>query len=154
MSIESDEEVRELIVLSKSFEYVSLYVEHNDEPQSVVSANNGNESNDGDSDCMADNKYEEYESEVEDEEVSRIRGGKKKIHDEIIADLDGLRAENRDSWGHRNAFDDIYAYYKDSDDVDSPIGSESDVDNDDGDKGRKQKKKKTMTYPCQIRECS
>ncbi|KAJ8439383.1 hypothetical protein Cgig2_021797 [Carnegiea gigantea] len=72
VSIESDEEVRELIVLSKSFEYVSLYIEHNDEPQCVVSANNGNESNDddGDSDCMAGDKYDEYGSKVEDEEVA------------------------------------------------------------------------------------
>ena len=35
VSIESDEEVCELIVLSKSFEYLSLYVKHNNEHQSV-----------------------------------------------------------------------------------------------------------------------
>ncbi|KAJ8428414.1 hypothetical protein Cgig2_024560 [Carnegiea gigantea] len=44
----------------------------------------------------------------------------------MVADLDGLRAENRESWGQRNNFDDIYAYYQDSDDADSPISSESD----------------------------
>ncbi|KAJ8443020.1 hypothetical protein Cgig2_028243 [Carnegiea gigantea] len=82
VSIESDEEVRELIVLSKNFEYVSLYVEHNNEHPSVVFANNGNESNDADSDCMADNKYKEYRSEVEDEEVAWGRGEKKRMHDD------------------------------------------------------------------------
>ncbi|KAJ8448943.1 LOW QUALITY PROTEIN: hypothetical protein Cgig2_030799 [Carnegiea gigantea] len=66
--IESDEEVHESIVLSKSFEY------------SVASANDDNESNDGDSDCMADDKYEGYRSEVEDKEM----------HDEMVANLDGL----------------------------------------------------------------
>ncbi|KAJ8435492.1 hypothetical protein Cgig2_033231 [Carnegiea gigantea] len=137
VSIESDEEVRELILLSKSFEYVSLYVEYNDEPQSVVSANNGNESNNGDSDSMADDKYEEYGSKVEDGEVSWIRGEKKKMHDEMVADLDELRAKNRENWGERNDFDDIYSYYQESDDADSPASSESDDDDDDGDKGRK-----------------
>ncbi|KAJ8441580.1 hypothetical protein Cgig2_023144 [Carnegiea gigantea] len=133
VSIESDE-VRESIVLNKSFEYVSLYVEHNDEPQRVVSANNGNESNNGDghNECMADKKYEEYGSEVEDKER-----GKKRMHDEMVADLDGLKAKNRESWGQRNAFADKYAYYHDSDDADSPVSSESDVNDDDGDKGRK-----------------
>ncbi|KAJ8435130.1 hypothetical protein Cgig2_020773 [Carnegiea gigantea] len=147
VSIESDEEVHELIVLSKSFEYVSMYVDHNDEPQSVVSANNGNESNDGDSDCMTDDKYKEYRFEVEDEEVSQIRGEKKKMHDEMATDLEGFRAENRENWGERNGFDDIYAYYQESNDADSPASSESDDDDDDGDKGRNQKKKKAITYP-------
>ncbi|KAJ8427878.1 hypothetical protein Cgig2_008706 [Carnegiea gigantea] len=133
VSIKSDEEVCELIVLSKNFEYVSLSIEHNEEPQSVVSASNDNESNDGESDCMADDKYEEYRSKVEDEEVARIREEKKRMHDEVVADFDELRAESRENWGQRNAFDDIYACYQDSNDADSPISSESD-DDDDGKK--------------------
>jgi len=141
VSIESDEEVRELIVLCKSFEYVQLYVEHND-VHFIESPSNDNESDDGHSDCMANDEYDEYGSDVEDEEVARVRGTKKKMHDDIVADLEGLRAENGENWEGSNAFDDIYAHYQDSDDADSPLSSETDGDGDD-----KGKKKRKMRYP-------
>ena len=141
VSIESDEEVRELIVLCKSFEYVQLYVEHND-VHFIESPSNDNESDDGHSDCMANDEYDEYGSDVEDEEVARVRGTKKKMHDDIVADLEGLRAENGENWEGSNAFDDIYAHYQDSDDADSLLSSETDGDGDD-----KGKKKRKMRYP-------
>ncbi|KAJ8431353.1 hypothetical protein Cgig2_002076 [Carnegiea gigantea] len=106
VSIESDEEVRELIMLCKSFEYVQLYVEHND-VHFIESPSNHNESDDGHSDCMANDECDEYGSDVEDEEVARVRGTKKKMHDDMVADLEGLRAENQENWEGSNAFDDI-----------------------------------------------
>jgi len=135
VSIESDEQVCELMVLCKSFEYVCLYVEHND-VQFVGSPGNDNESNDGHSDCMVDDKYDEYGSDVEDEEFAWIRRKKKKMHGDMVADIDGLRVENGQNWVGSNAFDDIYAYYQDSDDADSPVSSETD---DGGDQGREKK---------------
>ncbi|KAJ8443225.1 hypothetical protein Cgig2_017218 [Carnegiea gigantea] len=142
VSIERDEDVRELVRLCKSIEYVNLYVEHNDEVDFVES----NESNDDHSDCMVDYEYDEYGSDVEDEEIARIREKKKKMHKEVLADLEGLRAENGEDWEQSNALDDIYAHYQDSDDADSPITS--DTDDDDGDdKQRKKKKKRTIRYP-------
>ena len=35
---------------------------------------------------------------VEDAEVARIRAKKKKMHEEILADLEGLRVENGEDW--------------------------------------------------------
>jgi len=94
----------------------------------------------------ADYKYDKYGSDVEDKEVARISAKKKKIHEEILADLEGLRAENGEDWEQTNALDDIYAHYQDSDDADSPITS--DTNDDDGeDKQRKKKKKRTIRYP-------
>ncbi|KAJ8428262.1 hypothetical protein Cgig2_006833 [Carnegiea gigantea] len=119
VSIENDEKVHELIVLCKNSEYVCLYVEHNDEVNFVKSATNDNESDDGRSDYMADDEYDEYGSNIEEYEVARIRREKHKMYDEMVADLDGLRAENREHWEGSNAVADIYAYYQDSDDVDS-----------------------------------
>ncbi|KAJ8440440.1 hypothetical protein Cgig2_006493 [Carnegiea gigantea] len=142
VSIERDEDVRELIRLCKSIEYVNLYVEHNDEVDFVES----NESNDDHSDCMVDYEYDEYGSDVEDEETARIREKKKKMHKEVLADLEGLRAENGEDWEQSNALDDIYAHYQDSDDADSHITSDTD-DNDGDDKQRKKKKKRTIRYP-------
>ena len=66
VSIERDEDVRELVRLCKSLEYVNLYVEHNDEVDFVES----NESSDDHSDCMADYEYDEDGLDVEDEEVA------------------------------------------------------------------------------------
>ncbi|KAJ8435630.1 hypothetical protein Cgig2_000296 [Carnegiea gigantea] len=93
VSIESDEEVHEIIVLCKSFEYVQLYVEHND-VHFVESTNSDNESDDGHSDCIANDEYYKYDSNVEDEEVAQVRGKKKKMHDDMVANLEGLRAKN------------------------------------------------------------
>lgn len=42
VSIETDEEVHEFIVLYKSFDHVSLYVEHDDGVWPAKSVNNGN----------------------------------------------------------------------------------------------------------------
>ncbi|KAJ8442988.1 LOW QUALITY PROTEIN: hypothetical protein Cgig2_014510 [Carnegiea gigantea] len=65
------------------------------------------------------------------------------MHEEVLADLEGLRAENGEE--QTNALDDIYAHYKDSYDADNPITS--DIDDDDGDdKQRKKKKKRTIKY--------
>ncbi|KAJ8423692.1 hypothetical protein Cgig2_023446 [Carnegiea gigantea] len=111
MSIESEEDVCQLIVLCKSFDYVSLYVEHNDEVQHVEYANNGNNSDDGHNDYMVHDKYEEYGPDVKDEE-----------------DL-GLKI--RENYGQSCAFNDIYLYYQDSDDANSSIRS----DDDDPDRG-------------------
>ncbi|KAJ8433709.1 hypothetical protein Cgig2_019818 [Carnegiea gigantea] len=145
VSIETDEEVHELIVLYKSFDYVSLYVEHDDEVWPAKSVNNDNESDDGHSYYMVDDKYDDYGSDVKDEEVAQNRAQKKKeMHDEVVADLEGPRNENKENWGKSNAFDDMYVYYQDSNDANSSVISES--DDDDVGKGRKKKKKRAITY--------
>ncbi|KAJ8447245.1 hypothetical protein Cgig2_030476 [Carnegiea gigantea] len=129
VSIESDEE---------------LYVKHND-VHFIESTSNDNESDDGYSDCMANNKYDEYGSDVKDKEVARVKGKKKKMHDDMVVDLERLRAENGENWEGSNAFDDIYAYYQDLDDANSPLSSETDDGSDD--KGEEEKKKREMRYP-------
>lgn len=89
---------------------------------------------------MVDDKCDDYGSNVKDEEVAQTRGQKKKkeMHDEMVADLEGPRNENKENWGKSNAFDDMYVYHQDSDDANSYVISESDDDNDVG-KGRKKK---------------
>ncbi|KAJ8436505.1 hypothetical protein Cgig2_003203 [Carnegiea gigantea] len=126
------------------FEYVQLHVEHND-VHFIESPSNDNESDDGHSDCMANDEYDEYGSDVEDEEVARVRGTKKKMHDDMVANVEGLGAENGENWKRSNAFDDIYTYYQDSNDADRPLSGETDGDGDD--KGRKKRKKRKMRYP-------
>ncbi|KAJ8436452.1 hypothetical protein Cgig2_030964 [Carnegiea gigantea] len=107
VSIENDEKVYKLIALCKSSEYVCLYVEHNNEVNFVECGTNDNEFDDGSHDYMDDDEYDEYGSDIEDEKFAQIKREKKMYH-EMVADLDGLRAENRKNWEESNTLDDIY----------------------------------------------
>ena len=90
--IEIEEEICELIVLCTSLYYVHLYVDHND-VYFIESASNDNESDGGHNDCMADDESDEYDSDVEDEEFAGIRGKKKKMHNKMVVDVEGLNVE-------------------------------------------------------------
>ncbi|KAJ8424538.1 hypothetical protein Cgig2_021543 [Carnegiea gigantea] len=120
--------------------HINLYIEHNEEVDFVEFVNNGNELDGDHCDHIANNEYDEYGYDVDEEE------GKKKIQEEIVAYLEGLRAKNRGDWVGSNAFDNIYAHHQDFNDADSPVTSEIDDDGSD-DEGRKKKKKMTTAYP-------
>ncbi|KAJ8434391.1 hypothetical protein Cgig2_014238 [Carnegiea gigantea] len=137
VAINNETEVNKLRLLSSILEYVCLYVEHNDETKS----------NSDDSDAMVDDDFNEYGSDVDDEEAARIIKNKQKLDKDHLADLEALRDEGVEFISGGNVFDGVDAFetnYQDSNDANSPPSSETDEDgNDEIGKG---KRRRTTVY--------
>jgi len=132
VAINSAIEVGELRLLSSILKYVCLYVEHN----------NGTKSDGDDNESMVDDDYNDYGSDVDDEEVVRTIKHKQKMSKDHVADLEALRDEGAEFISGGNMFEDVDAFetnYQDSDEANSVHGSETDEDGND--RGRKEKKK-------------
>lgn len=124
VAINTATEVNELRLLSSILKYVCLYVEHNDETRS----------DNDDSDAMVDDDFNEYGSDVDDEEAARIIKNKQKLDKDHLADLEALRDEGVEFISGANIFDGVDAFeanYQDSDDANSLPSSETNEDGND-----------------------
>ncbi|KAJ8436694.1 hypothetical protein Cgig2_025524 [Carnegiea gigantea] len=131
VAINSGTEVKELCLLSLILEYVCLYVRHNDETKS----------DSDNSDAMVDNDFNEYGSDVDDEEVARIIKNKQKLDKDHLVDLEALRDE-----GVKFISGDAFkTNYQDLDNANSPPRSETDEDGNY--ERRKGKNRRTTVYP-------
>ena len=87
----------ELVGLCKSLDYANLYVEHNDEVEFIECINNGNESDDNHSDCMADYEYDTYGLMLKIRKLLELER-EKKMHEEVLADFERLRDKSGENW--------------------------------------------------------
>ncbi|KAJ8443157.1 hypothetical protein Cgig2_005708 [Carnegiea gigantea] len=147
VSIKSDKEVHEVIRLSSSGQYLSLFVEHDKGDDKVEDG--------GDNGNMAEDNYANYGSDKDDEEGDQLRKKVRQIVQEFGAEIKAFEVENEE-WrsssqfieGVLNEFGEVNAlesFYQDSDNANSPLSSDTDVDDDDD--GGTKKKKKKESYP-------
>ena len=157
--IQTDKEVREVIRLCSELEFVSIYVEHNDDVndkgKKVLSNEGGDENSDSsvgeeeyfpdvnqESDAYDDDDWSN--SDNDDPELKEIRDKKGAAKEAINAELEELEANVVDEGMQSN--DGGAEHYQDSDNADSPA-DDSGADDDDHTAGKKRKRKMREKYP-------
>ena len=122
-----------------NFSFLTVRLLECDGDEIVVSMSNEIDLNGDDS----DDDYDEHGSEYEDEELLEVMQKRKQIHEELVAELEAITAENNVNMGGDNAFDvpnGLDAYYQDSDNANSPLSSE-----EDNNRGMMEKKEKAIS---------
>lgn len=146
VSIKSDKEVHEVIRLSSSGQYLSLFVKHDKGDDNVEDG--------GDNGNMAEDNYANYGSEEDDEERDQLRKKVRQIVQESGAEIEAFEVEN-EQWRSNNQFIEgvlnefgevnaLESFYQDSDNANSPLSSDTDAD--DNNDGRTKQKKKNESY--------
>ena len=100
MAMNSEIEVGELRLLGSILGHVCFYIEHN----------NNTKSDGDDNHSMANDDYNDYESDVDDEKVVRIIKHKQKMSKDHVTYLEALWDEGVGFISGGNVFEDVDAF--------------------------------------------